>query len=514
MATQATDQKEVVAFLSDPTSYGIDTSIQVHQTHGSFVFLAGDHAYKLKRAVKFPYMDYSTPAKRRAMCERELIVNQRMAPMLYESVCSVINDEGKWRFGTPEDAKAVDWVVVMRRFNQGDLFEEKRKAGKLSQDEILYLAEVIAEFHRHAPVIRAFGGASAIRAVVDENVAMLQGTPDGLCPAASVASYAALSDAWLRSLRATLGLRRQAGFVRRCHGDLHLNNICLFAGKPVLFDGVEFADSFSCIDIAYDLAFVLMDLDSHGMSSHANALLNRYLESSGDYAGLAALPLFLACRAAIRAHVTIASQTRSGTMTISPAQLLDQAISYLSPPPSQLIAVGGLSGAGKSLLAHSLAPLTGRSPGAIVLRTDAIRKAMFGVPQNQRLGESAYERSTTLAVYDKLFEVAATVLKTGHSVVADAVFGDDSERNRIEALAKEAGAEFHAIWLTAPRPILEERIANRIGDASDATITVLQSQIASVSEPTGWSKVSAVGRPAEVLAEAERAVGLHAKLSN
>lgn len=173
MESHAGDQTETVAFLSDAKSYGIDGPVEIHQTHGSFVFLAGQYAYKLKRAVKFSYMDYSTPARRRAMCERELDVNRRMAPMLYESVRSVGNDGDTWRLAGPDEERAVDWVVVMRRFNQDDLFEERRKAGRLGIFEMLDLAEVIAEFHREAPVSQLFGGASAIRAVVDENAAIL-----------------------------------------------------------------------------------------------------------------------------------------------------------------------------------------------------------------------------------------------------------------------------------------------------------------------------------------------------
>ena len=511
MDQKACDQSETVAFLSAAKSYGIDGSVDVHQTHGSTVFLAGARAYKLKRAVKFPYMDYSTPARRRAMCERELVVNQRMAPALYEGVRSVVKDRTGWHFGTPDDANAVDWVVVMHRFEQGDLFEERRKAGRLKISDMLALAEAIADFHHNAPVSHSFGGASGIRAVVDENVAILQNCAGDLLPAERVATYAMLSQSWLRNARAVLGSRRQKGFVRQCHGDLHLNNICAFAGKPVLFDAIEFADAFSSIDVAYDLAFVLMDLDSHGMRSHANALLNRYLECRGDHAGLFALPLFLACRAAIRAHVTLASPAKAQEAKAGAAALLEAAISYLQPDEPQLIAVGGLSGTGKSLLARSLAPSIGRSPGAIVLRSDVIRKSMFGVAQTERLGETAYDLNTTSAVYDKLCDRAASTLRAGHSVIADAVFGDFAQRLRLESMARDAGVAFRGIWLTAPRTVLAERISQRSGDASDATLAVLEAQIASVSVPEDWARVSAEGPVANVVAETERVIRLGAK---
>ena len=508
MEQTAADQSATVAFLSDAKSYGVDDSVQVLRTHGSFVFLAGDRAYKLKRAVQFPYMDYSTPARRRRMCERELVVNQRMAPILYESVRSIVKDGAEWRFGLPDDEKAIDWVVVMRRFSQDQLFEEKRKASRLDISQMLTLAEVIAAFHRDAPISPSFGGVSGIRAVVDENVAILRNAAAEVLPKSQVGAYAALSDSRLRDLRALLGLRRRTGMVRQCHGDLHLNNICMFAGKPTLFDAIEFADAFSCIDVAYDLAFILMDLDSHGMRPHANALLNRYLECNGDYSALAALPLFLACRAAIRAHVTIAlPPAKAGTSNVAPARLLESAISYLGQDEPQLVVVGGLSGTGKSVLARALAPTIGRVPGAVILRSDVIRKAMFHTPQNQRLDQSAYDSSASLLVYDRLLDFAATALRAGHSVIADAVFGGDAERERIEALARDSGIKMHALWLSAPRDVLAERIASRRGDASDADLRVLELQIANVSIPERWSKISSAAPTSTVLAEAERAIG-------
>jgi uncharacterized protein len=501
------DQSATVAFLSDAKSYGVEDPIQVHQTHGSFVFLAGGHAYKLKKAVKFPYMDYSTPARRRRMCERELVVNRRMAPALYESVLSVVKDKTEWRFGSPDDVKAVDWVVVMRRFSQDELFEEMRKADRLDISRILELAEVIAAFHRDAPISHSFGGASGIRAVIDENVAILQNVAPELLPQSLVANYAALSENWIRDLRSLLGLRRQTGFVRQCHGDLHLNNICMVAGKPTLFDAIEFADAFSNIDVLYDLAFILMDLDSHGLRPHANALLNRYLECNGEYSGIATLPLFLACRAAIRAHVTIALQAKAGLTNIAPSRLLESAIAYLGPSEPQLIVVGGLSGTGKSVLARSLAPTIGRAPGAVILRSDVIRKAMFHIPRDQHLDEMAYSAGASSQVYDRLLDLAATALRTGHSVIADAVFGNEVERNRVEKLAQNYGVKLHAIWLNAPRDILEERISRRQGDASDATIQVLEEQIASVSIPEHWLNISSAGFASAVLADAESAIG-------
>lgn len=478
-------QPAIVKFLSDPATYGQQEPVEIHATHGSLVFLSRTHAYKMKRAVWYPYMDYSTASRRKAMCELELYVNKRMAPQLYEGVLGVIPSAAGLRFGDADDRSAVEWVVAMKRFREGDLLENRRKADNLHLSDMAAVGREVAAFHATAEVVDRFGGISGLRAVVEENMEMLRNAVE--ISAGLKEQYAALSEEWLRRMRATLGWRRHTGLVRRCHGDLHLNNICLVGGKPLLFDAIEFDDSFACIDTGFDLAFLLMDLDTHGLRHHANVVLNHYLERTRDYGLLNALPLFLATRAALRAHIAIAKhKMRADDDLQSPQALLQRALGYMSPAPPKLMAVGGVSGSGKSTIAALIAPMFEPAPGAIVLRSDVIRKAMFGVSETTRLPDRAYDEAATAAVYWELRRLAMVSLRAGHSVIVDAVFGTERQREGIAASALQSGAEFEGIWLNAPRTLLEKRLAARAGDASDADAGVLAKQLATISPPKDW----------------------------
>ncbi len=300
--------------------------------------------------------------------------------------------------------------------------------------------------------------------------------------------------------------------MRRCHGDLHLNNIFVDeSNAPVLFDAIEFDDSFSCIDVLYDLAFLVMDLDRHGLDAHANLLLNRYLEKTFDYGGLALLPLFLSCRAALRAHVRasaarLASGEKKDTAEAEARTLFVAAQSFLAPAVPLLIALGGVSGTGKTTLACDLAPAILPKPGAVILRSDVFRKHLAQVSETQRLPQSAYSDTARQHVYDELLSTAETVLRGGYSVILDAVHGREDERAAAEAVAVKAGARFQGLWLDAPPNILEQRIRARRGDASDATVEVLRGQLSAVATPTAWSKVDCSRDREHTLRDAARAI--------
>jgi predicted kinase len=365
------------------------------------------------------------------------------------------------------------------------------------------LAAEIAAFHASAERRQDCGGAAGIAWVID-------GNRDGFAaadfaPAARDAATRLDAEcrAALTRVAPLLDARRER-FVRHCHGDLHLRNICLIDGKPVLFDAIEFNDRIACIDTLYDTAFLLMDLERRDLRALANAVFNAYLEQSGDAGGLAALPLFLACRAGVKAQTAAAAAraqpdaTKRDALREEARECLRLGLAFLQPPPAHVIAVGGLSGTGKSTVARRLAPALGAVPGAVVARSDVLRKRLAGVAPTTRLDPRAYTMDSARQVYGTLTDQACTIARAGHSVIVDAVFARPEERAAIEAATKDAGAAFTGIWLEAPAARLEARIAARKGDASDATVDVLRRQLAYELGPMTWQRVDASDGPGSV----------------
>jgi len=496
----ADPQQDVIDFLAQPASYGGGGPVERLSTHISHVFLHGERAYKLKRAVRFSYLDFSTVARRRETCNAEIAVNRRTAPDLYLGVAPVERGpDGGLRLGALREAgagEAVDWVVVMRRFGQDALFDRMAADGRLTRDHMVALADVIAAFHDRVAVVPGFGGHAAMAALVDGNAAEIARS----VPAAFDADAARRLDAAMRralaAAAARLDARRDAGLVRHCHGDLHLRNVALIDGRPTPFDAIEFDPAISHIDVLYDLAFLLMDCEHRTLRGLANAALNRYLAMRPDHGGLALLPLFMACRAAIRAHVSA-----SGGDAAEGVSYLALAARLLAPPPPRLVAVGGLSGTGKSTVAEALAPDIGSAPGAVVLRSDVIRQRLFGVDPLARLPEAAYAPDITRRVYATMRDQAAEALAGGHSAIADAVHAQAAERAAIAAVAAAAGARFDGIWLDLPLAARVERIRGRAPDASDATADVAVAQERFDSGDLDWTRVAAGGRPDDLLGD-------------
>jgi aminoglycoside phosphotransferase family enzyme len=487
------DQRDVIAFLADPASYGVSgLTVEKIETHISIIFLAGDHAYKLKRAVCFPYVDFSTITLRERFCRAELALNRRTAPRLYLEVRAITRSNGALSF----DGKGipVDWVVVMRRFSQSDLFDQLAERGKLSPRLMRDTADLIAAFHADAEPTTAYGGRTAIRDLIAANDTLLReaspmlDTPD-------IDRLRDASTSGLAAIGELLDSRRGRGRVRRCHGDLHLRNICLFEGRPTPFDCIEFNEALACIDVLYDLAFLVMDLLHRGMAELANLIFNRYLDRSPDVGGLPTIPSFVSLRAAIRAHVLATAERLTEA-----AGLRDEARSYLAlataalrPQSPKLIALGGPSGVGKSTVAQALGPGFRPVPGARVIRSDVIRKRLHGVAPETRLPPSAYGPAINERVYGELFAEAAATLAAGYTAILDATFLQPEERARTMGCAARAGATFVGIWLDAPADVLRTRIAARTGDASDADLAVLPRQLATNVGPIDWCRLDARG---------------------
>jgi len=478
-------QAEVFDFLGRAEAYDPPAAtVERIDTHASSVFLAGPFAYKVKQAVKYPFLDFSTLEKRRAACLNELRVNARTAPQLYLEVLPITaGTSGKFQIGGK--GQAVEWVLLMRRFAQDKLYDHMAEAGRLPLAEMAPLAEVIARFHDSADrLLNPDHSVAPLEAILRDNEQAFSSNLD-VIPQDAALELARLSRQRLAALIPLLRTRALGGYVRHCHGDLHLRNIVEIDGRPVLFDAIEFNDSLATIDVLYDLAFLLMDLGKRGLTAHANAVLNAYLDHEGSTAnliGLVALPLFLAMRAAIRAKVEL---LRANTNAADQAEAtrkearsyFDLARSFLTPTPPRLIGIGGLSGSGKSAISRAIAPYIGAFPGAVHIRSDVERKRLFGVAPTERLPERAYAPEVSDEVYAICRKRALMALGGGQAVIVDAVHAKQDEREALGALAGATGIPFTGLWLEASPEVMRQRIARRTNDASDATPAVIDAQL-------------------------------------
>ena len=488
------------AFLKGETWGFPGDPVEHMETHAAHVFLVGDRAFKIKKAVKLPYLDFSEKDKRREVLEAELAINRGFTPDLYLRVEEVR--------GEP--------VLVMRRFPSRALLSWRIAHGEIDAGIATRLAVMAAEAHAHAPRRETRGaeimmglGAQLSKAFID--------SPDIFGPGETL-EFHALYEASLKANRALLNVRGERGLVRRCHGDMHAGNIIVEDGTPKLFDAIEFSEKIATIDVLYDLAFLLMDLWTNGEREAANIVLNRYLHlrrAEEDLSGLAALPLFLSTRAGVRALVSadLAHEHAFKDSMKERGQALDwfrASISYLKVPPPMLVVIGGLSGTGKSTVAAALSPHLGAAPGALHVRSDVERKVLAGVPEAERLPVESYSRAASFAVYAACFARAEKALAAGHSVVLDAVFADEGERRAAAEVARRTRAHFAGVWLEAPPALLTSRVAARTGDASDATAEVVAKQLGYDLGPLDWHRVDASGSPAETLARVRQTLPFRA----
>lgn len=490
------DQSAIVAFLTDPASYSDPRlHISTKQTHISIIIFVATKVFKLKRAVRLPYVDFSTPDRRLVACQRELEFNRRTAAKLYLAVRRITREaDGRLVFDGP--GELLDAVVEMVRFDEDTLFDRLAVRGQLTPTLMTGLARTIARFHSDAVIDHRRSGASNMAAVLAMNEESLAAS--GLFAPETIASLTAGLWRAFGAHATLLNERERAGRVRRCHGDLHLRNICLIKGVPTLFDCIEFNDEVATIDVLYDLSFLLMDLWYRGLSSSANFVFNRYMDECDETQGLILLPFFMSVRATIRAHIAAEQAVRdTGSQHHELAREASDyaalALRLLAPASTRLVAIGGLSGTGKSTVAAAIADAIGPAPGARVLASDRIRKRLHGVVAETRLTEQAYRPEVSEQVYAALAQNARTVLKESHAVVADGVFDRPADRDRIERVARDAGVPFTGLWLYADPDQLFTRVSERRGDSSDATAAVVRAQLARGAPAPDWIKIQADG---------------------
>jgi hypothetical protein len=513
MDETANAQEEVLAFLADPATYGGEAEkIRRIDTHAASVFLAGDRVLKVKRAVRFPFLDFSTLEKRKRACEAEIEVNRRLAPKLYRGVVAITR-ESNGRLALGGDGEPVEWAVDMVRFDENRTLDHL--AHEIDDNLADALGRAVAAAHETAPVVDAEAWIKALGSYIDEHVEAFREHPN-IFPAADIAMLAEKSRAHYQRIVPLLRERGKCGLIRRIHGDLHLGNIALIDGRPVLFDAIEFSDLIASGDVLYDLAFLLMDLVERKLSQTANIVLNRYLAETRrdkNLDALAALPFFLSMRAAIRAKVTAARLERAETaerdkIARSARAYFDFARRAIEPAAAQCIAIGGLSGTGKTRLACALAAHIAPMPGAVVVRSDVERKTLFGAGETEKLSAAAYTPDVTARVYEVIADKARRIVAAGHSAIVDAVFATPQERDALAAAGNAAKVPLRGLFLTADLATRIARVGRRTKDASDADAVVVEAQENYQLGALTWPKIDASGTLVETLGRARAALSI------
>jgi aminoglycoside phosphotransferase family enzyme/predicted kinase len=490
-------QDAVLAFFDKGVAAGTMKRID---THASIVFLEPERVLKIKRAVKLPFLDYSTLDKRKHACEEELAINRRYAPQIYRRSVPITRHSTGFRIGG--DGPVVEWAVEMARFDESQTLDHLARAGDITPEFAETIADVLVATHREAESSDGSTWLASIAPIIDRNTNKFR--QQGSLPPPLVDHLHQESHRQLIAAQGLLRERASAGLVRRCHGDAHLGNIVLIDHKPVLFDAIEFDPVIATTDVLYDVAFPIMDLLHFDLNGAANRLFNAYLQNTWpDNAGaLRLMPLFLSIRAAIRSHVlfTKSEQSSGDRDAIEEARsYFDLALKLLDPVRPSLVAVGGKSGTGKSVLARGLASLVGTPPGAVILRSDVIRKQLFQVDPLVPLPAEAYAPKVTERVYCELTGRARQIITQGFSAVVDAAFLRKAERDALAAEAERLEATFRPIFLDADLDIRLRRIGSRTRDASDATGEVAAGQEEYDIGTLDWFCVDASGTPEQTL---------------
>ena len=454
------------------------------ETHISWVLLAGQHAYKIKKPVNFGFLDFSTPEKRRFCCNEELRLNRRLAADLYLEVVPITGTPDHPRIGGAK--AATEYAVKMIRFPAGQLLSEYAERGQLSIDAIDQLADRVAVFHQtieQAGEDSPYGDSANINHWFVENFDHIGPLLVDDTRKEQLQRIQQWGDHEWRKRTELMQQRKLLGHVRECHGDLHLGNMTLINGKVTLFDCIEFNPMLRWIDVISEVAFLFIDLLHFGYEPHAYRFLNRYLQHTGDYQGLALLRYYLVYRALVRAKVSLLRMVQQQNDRAAAKQALceyttfaDLAERITRPRQTVLIITHGYSGSGKSLMSGQLA----EHIGAFQIRSDIERKRLFGYAANAQTGsainDGLYSQEASLKTYQHLKELAGAVLEAGFPVIVDAAFLKSEQRDRFRRLADDCGVPFHIVTFQASDQELCKRIKQRQNDASEATMDVLRQQ--------------------------------------
>jgi len=482
----ASKQPPLITAMLNPGIYDHPAdNLQLIETHISWVILAGQYAYKLKKPVNLGFLDFSTLEKRRFYCEEELRLNHRLAPSLYLQVVAIT--------GLPEQpclngpGEPIDFAVKMNQFPRDAQLDRMLNRGELLPEHIDGMACFVADFHRHTVMAdpeTTYGDPEHIDMPVTENFSQIR---DRITNSSYLKTLETLQQ-WTKTefdkLLPILRLRKAKGYIRECHGDLHLRNLAWVNQKPLAFDCIEFNPNFRWIDVISEIAFLVMDLEDRGQPLFAQRFLNRYLEQSGDYAGIQILRFYLVYRALVRAKVDAirCSQDGIGKQEQKEAEedfsgYLRLAENYTHTSLPRLIITHGPSGSGKTTLTQPLL----EKLGAIRLRSDVERKHLFGLKADGRAqakpGKGIYTTDSTEKTYQKLAELASTILDAGYSVIIDATCQKPAQRALFQQLASQKQLPYVILEFTASADALRSRITKRMGGASDADLRVLDYQL-------------------------------------
>lgn len=501
-AEQAT--RRLALALCDPVCFPYAVaSVELIETHISYVLVAGAYAYKIKKPVNLGFLDFTALEARRWFCEEELRLNSRTAPELYLNVVAITGTHDRPVLGGR--GEPIEYAVRMRAFPQDMLCDRIARRGELRFAHMHALAAAVARFHMQAaraePESR-YGGGAAILEAAQQNFTQVAGLPGVDAERARIATLAAWTEREHSRLAGTFARRRHSGFVRECHGDLHLGNLALVAGAPLIFDAIEFNPELRWIDVMSDVAFLHMDLLDHGLDALASRFLNTWLELAGDYEGLAVLRFYGVYRAMVRAKVACLRVNQPGVSTPVRESGMAQFRGYLGlaerltrPPPVLLGITSGLSGSGKSIVARAIV----EQLGAIRLRSDVERKRLAGLAAAARTGSGAgqgiYSAAADRTTYQRLWDLAAAVVGADYAAVVDATFTRRRDRAAFSALAAGLNVPFAIVACTAPMESLRERVLHRQRngqDASEATLEVLECQAGSYEALTAEERDAAV----------------------